>query len=196
MASKLNSSNFKHQDAQPWYKNYMVVIFVIGMPTFVVLACLGLVYYSFIVRDSVVRDDWYMDGKTLYQDVSRDKLAHDLDLHGKLHFAPDGQVTFYLNYPEQSIQSGKLLNGAPLTYPDSLALSISHATDIHRDRDATLVHQQANRYTTHVDLDDTKAKYYLQVSNDGALNWRLRDVALLPREDLTFNPLKSFDEPQ
>lgn len=185
--------NFKHQDAQPWYKNYMVIIFVIGMPAFVVIACLWLVYYSFVIKDSVVRDDWYMDGKTLYQDVSRDKLAHDLALHGKMHFAEDGQVTFYLNYPQQSLSSGKLLNGAALTYPDKLKLSISHATDIKKDRDAVLVHQQANLYTAKVQVDPTPAKYYLEVSNDGQLNWRLRDVAKLPRADVTFNPLKTFD---
>ena len=65
-----SAPNFKHQDSQPWYKNYMVVIFVIGMPAFVVIACIWFVYYSYQIRDSVVRDDWYMDGKTLYHDVA------------------------------------------------------------------------------------------------------------------------------
>lgn len=195
MTINQHSSEFKHQDTQPWYKNYMVVIFVIGLPAFVVIACLFLVYYSFIIKDSVVRDDWYMDGKALYQDVSRDKLAHDLDLHGKMQISADGQVTFYLNYPEQSLKSGKLLNGDPLTYPDKLELSVSHATDIKKDRTATLTHQQANIYRAQLDLDPIKSKYYLDISNEGKLNWRLRDVAILPRADLTFNPLKSFDKP-
>lgn len=195
MSSKPSSSDFKHQDTQPWYKNYMVVIFVIGLPAFVVIACLFLVYYSFVIKDSVVRDDWYMDGKTLYQDVSRDKLAHDLDLHGKMEITDDGKVTFYLNYPPQSLKTGQLLNGDPLVYPDKLALSISHATDVKKDRDAVLVHQQGNRYTADVQLDPTEAKYYLQISNEGKLNWRLRDVAILPRAKITFNPLKSFDKP-
>ena len=39
----MKSPTFKHQDSQPWYKNYMVVIFVIGLPTFVVVACIFLV---------------------------------------------------------------------------------------------------------------------------------------------------------
>ncbi|MDO5769046.1 MAG: FixH family protein [Psychrobacter sp.] len=186
-------TDFKQQDTQPWYKNYMVMVFVIGMPAFVVIACLGLVYYSFVIKDSVVRDDWYMDGKTLYQDVSRDKLAHDLGLHGKMQFAEDGQVTFYLNYPSQSLTTGKLLNGAALTYPDKLKLSISHATDIKKDRDTVLIHQKDNLYSAKVQIDPTPAKYYLEVSNDGTLNWRLRDVAKLPRADVTFIPLKTFD---
>lgn len=192
MSSADSSADFKHKDAQPWYKNYMVIIFVIGMPTFVVLACLWFVYYSYQIRDSVVRDDWYMDGKTLYQDVSRDKLTYDLDLHGKMNFADNGNVTFYLDYPQESLQSGKLLNGDPLTYPAELALSISHATDVHKDRDVMLKHVEGNKYTANVTLDSVPAKYYLQVSHDGVDDWRMQDVAKLPRESVSFNPLQVF----
>lgn len=189
-----SSSNFKHQDSQPWYKNYMVVIFVIGLPAFVVVACIFFVYYSYQIRDSVVRDDWYMDGKTLYHDVSRDKLTYDLDLHGQMQFSDTGEIVFYLNYPEQSLQSGTLLNGEPVTYPDTLNLSISHATDIKKDRDVVLEHQGANKYTAQVDIDPLKAKYYLQVSNEGNDDWRMQDVAKLPRAEVSFDPLPVFEK--
>ncbi len=188
----MSTPNFKHQDSQPWYKNYMVIIFVIGLPAFVVVACIFFVYYSYQIRDSVVRDDWYMDGKTLYHDVSRDKLTYDLDLHGKMQFTDDGDITFYLDYPQQSLQTGKLLNGEPLIYPDQLALSISHATDIKKDRDVVLQHQAGNKYSAKVDIDPLKAKYYLQVSNDGENDWRMQDVAKLPRAEVDFNPLPVF----
>ncbi len=192
MSTTNPSPSFKHQDSQPWYKNYMVVIFVIGMPAFVVIACLWFVYYSYQIRDSVVRDDWYMDGKTLYHDVSRDKLTYDLDLRGKMQFTSNGDITFYLDYPQQSLQTGKLLNGEPLTYPDTLELSISHATDVKKDRDVVLEHQQGNKYSATVDIDSVKAKYYLQVSNDGKDDWRMQDVARLPRSEVSFNPLPVF----
>ena len=195
MATSTQSPDFKHQDSQPWYKNYMVIIFVIGLPAFVVVACIWFVYYSYQIRDSVVRDDWYMDGKTLYHDVSRDKLTYDLDLHGQMQFTDNGAVIFYLNYPKQSLQSGKLLNGMPLTYPDKLALSISHATDIKKDRDVVLQHETGNKYSAKaVDIDPLKAKYYLQVSNDGQQDWRMRDVAKLPRAEVSFNPLPVFEK--
>lgn len=192
MSRPIQPSNFKEQDSQPWYKNYMVMIFVIGMPALVVVACIWFVYYSYQIRDSVVRDDWYMDGKTLYHDVGRDKLTYDLDLHGKMQFSPEGDVTFYLNYPDQTIKTGKLLNGDALSYPETLSLSISHATDIKKDRDVVLMHQNDNVYRAKVDLDQTKAKYYLQVSHDGKDDWRMQDVAKLPRSEVSFNPLPVF----
>ncbi len=192
MSTPTQAPNFKHQDSQPWYKNYMVIIFVIGLPAFVVVACIFFVYYSYQIRDSVVRDDWYMDGKTLYHDVSRDKLTYDLDLSGDLQFSPEGNITFELNYPQQSLQTGKLLNGEPLTYPDQLALSISHATDIKKDRDVILEHQGGNKYSAQVDLDPLKAKYYLQVSHDGKDDWRMQDIAKLPSAEVIFHPLPVF----
>lgn len=194
MSTSTPTSSVKHQDSQPWYKNYMVIVFVIGLPAFVVVACLWFVYYSYQIRDSVVRDDWYMDGKTLYHDVSRDKLTYELDLHGQMQFSDNGEITFYLNYPEQSVQSGTLLNGAPLIYPDTLDLTISHATDIKKDRDVVLQHEKGNKYSAQTSLDPTKAKYYLQVSNDGQNDWRMRDVAKLPRAEVSFNPLPVFEK--
>ena len=186
-------TNFGHQDTQPWYKNYMEIIFGIGLPLFVVVACIWFVFYSIQIKDTVVRDDWYMDGKTLYQDVSRDKLAHDLQLQGEMTFEPDGQVIFFLNYPTQTLKSGKLLDGTPLYYPDKLTLSISHATDIKKDRDAILEHVKDNQYQTNLKIDDLKSKYYVQVSNEGKLNWRLREVGKLPQDKISFTPLHSFD---
>lgn len=194
MSTSMPSQNFKQQDSQPWYKNYMVIVFVIGLPAFVVVACIWFVYYSYQIRDSVVRDDWYMDGKTLYHDVSRDKLTYDLDLHGNMQFSDKGDITFYLNYPKQSLQSGKLLNGEPLTYPETLALSISHATDIKKDHDVILQHQSGNKYSAQVDLDPLKAKYYLNVSHDGKDDWRMQDVAQLPYSEVNFNPLPVFEK--
>ena len=49
-------------------------------------------------QDSTVRDDWYMDGKTLYADVSKDKLAHDLGLTGQMMISHQA-VNFKLEAP-------------------------------------------------------------------------------------------------
>ena len=108
-----------------WYKNYMVWIFVIGLPLFVVVACIWFVFYSVKIQDSTVRDDWYMDGKTLYADVSKDKLAHDLGLSGMMRIQDNHAIHFMLDVPKS----------AQFTPPEQLTVEISHATQKDKDRD-------------------------------------------------------------
>ncbi|UTO05107.1 FixH family protein [Moraxella sp. FZLJ2107] len=186
-----------NNSANVWYKNYMVLVFVIGLPALVVIVCLFFIFYSIKIQDSTVRDDWYMDGKTLYQDASRDKMSHDLGITGIMRLSSDGddtQVRFELNYPSDSLSSGKFHDGTPLTYPRSLAVRISHATDNDKDRDFTITHSTDNVYTGKVTLDPTPAKYYVQISNDGAHNWRLVQHEKFPVQNIAFRPLSSFDK--
>lgn len=177
-----------------WYKNYMVLIFVIGLPLLVVVACIYLVVYSVKTQDSVVRDDWYMDGKTLYQDVSRDTLLYELGITADMTIQPNGQIDYYLQYPKDSLATGKLSDSTALSYPSTLQINFSHATDVDKDRSTTLVHQADNHYTGKVDLDALAAKYYVQVSHDQAPNWRMRQIAKLPTNtamSIKFEPLPS-----
>ncbi|WP_370688549.1 FixH family protein [Moraxella nasibovis] len=183
----------KHLQQEPWYKNPFMTVFVVGLPVLVVAVCIFFIVWSIRIQDSTVRDDWYMDGKTLYQDATRDKLAHDLGVFGVMRF--DGEaVRFELNYPKNTLDTGTLRDGTPLTYPKSLAVSISHATDSSKDRDFTIKHIGENVYAGKVSLDATDAKYYLQVSNDGIHNWRLRHAQKLPAQNVVLSPLSSFDE--
>ncbi|VEG13091.1 Uncharacterized protein conserved in bacteria [Moraxella cuniculi] len=187
------------QSHDTWYTNPLMLIFVIGLPAFVVIACIFFVFYSIKIQDATVRDDWYMDGKTLYQDASRDQLAYDLGVSGVMRLNKSGdstQVVFELNYPKESLASGKLSDGTPLNYPKTLSVSISHATDKSKDRDFVITHQAANRYTGEVVLDATPAKYYLQVSNAGTHNWRLLQPENLPKNNIVFLPLTSFNATQ
>ena len=166
----------------PWYKNYMITVFVIGLPAFVVVACIFFVVFAVKNKDATVRDDWYMDGKTLYQDISKDQLAHDLGANGVMRFADDGEVRFELKFakPEQA-------------FPKTLNARISHATDKNKDRDFVLTHTNDNVYQGEVTLDPTAGKYYLHVSSDEQ-NWRLTQKQTLPAGNVTFAPLPAFDE--
>ena len=169
-----------------WYKNYMVWIFVIGIPVFVVIACIWFIFYSVQIKDSTVRDDWYMDGKTLYADVSKDKLAHDLKLSGEMTINQQN-VSFVL-HPSQS---------PDFKIPDTLNVQISHATQIQKDRDF-VIKRQANSpqitYTGQVQLADGKGKYYIIVHNPDN-NWRLQTTHELPsNQAVKFAPLTSFDD--
>ncbi|MDO5652040.1 MAG: FixH family protein [Moraxella sp.] len=176
-----------------WYKNYMVTVFVIGLPAFVVVACIFFVIYAIRAQDATVRDDWYMDGKALYQDASKDQLAYDLGVAGNMSFAGADVVRFELNFPTDSTQTGTLRNGTPLSYPASLKAVISHATDKSRDRDFELTHVKDNLYQGKVQLDPTPAKYYIQV-NDDVANWRLIHAYQLPATTIALTPLPAFGQ--
>ncbi len=182
------------QKSNLWYKNPFIIFFVIGLPLIVVVACIWFVFYAVKHQDSTVRDDWYMDGKALYQDASKDQLAYDLGVAGIMRF--DGeQVQFELNFPKDTLESQKFATGEPLTYPPSLAVSISHATDKTKDRDFVLTHQNANTYTGMVSLDTAiPAKYYLKINTpDGyPLQWRLIHAQKLPAQSVSFVPLSAF----
>lgn len=178
-----------------WYKNYLVLIFVIGLPVFVVIVCLFFIFYSVKIQDSTVRDDWYMDGKTLYQDASRDQLSYDLGLAGIMRLQ-NNQVTFELRYPNDSLQSGKLRDGTPLNYPKTLSLRISHATDDKQDQDITLTQINGQSYQGTLLTNIEPAKYYLQVSNDNTPNWRLVQSEKLPINNIVFHALSNFDHTQ
>lgn len=186
-----------HQSAgsgNVWYKNYMVLVFVIGLPLLVVVACIYLVVYSVKIQDSVVRDDWYMDGKTLYQDVSRDTLMYELGITADMTIHKDGQIDYYLNYPKENLNAHQQTDDTSLSYPKTLKLNFSHATDANKDRSTTLIHQANNHYLAKVDLDALPAKYYVQVSHEQTPNWRMRQITKLPAPmttNLQFEPLPS-----
>lgn len=170
-----------------WYKNPILLFFVIGMPLFVVVVCIWFIVYAVKHQDPTVRDDWYMDGKALYQDASKDELTHTLGLGGVMHF--DGKkVNFELNYPKDS----------PLaSYPKELLVAVSHATKKDFDRDFVLTHDSGNRYQGTLDLADIHAYYYLQITpNDGDQAWRLLRKQKLPAKTAVFVPLAAFDQPQ
>lgn len=184
-----------------WYKNPILLILVLGMPLAMVLICIWFIIFAIKNQDTTVRDDWYMDGKALYQDASKDQLAYDLGVAGIMRFLDNkeasSQVVFELNYPAQSTQSGILRDGTPLTYPITLNVVISHATDKNKDRDFMLTHTHDNVYTGTVNLDTTTtAKYYLQITTpkDATHAWRLIHSQKLPATTVSFTPLPAFGQ--
>lgn len=148
---------------------------------FVVVSCIWFVFYSVKIEDSVVRDDWYMDGKTLYADVSKDKLAYDKGITGVMTIL-DHDIEFKLNTP----------TGSQFKAPNALKVEISHATQNVKDRDFVVNRGADGTYHGTVSLDPSQGKYYI-IIHDPANTWRLRTVQHLPTtEPLNFKPLNAF----
>lgn len=163
--------------ANIWYKNPLVLIFVIGLPLFTVLVCIYFIIWSLKIQDSTVRDDWYMDGKTLYQDASRDKLAYDKNIYANGKFLGyDAGDTFELSVTGDA--------------PSILQVQISHATEQKFDQDL-IATRQGERYVATLHKPIIHAKYYIQISA-GEKDWRLLMHRTLPSEHINFAPMQAF----
>lgn len=163
-------------DSGPWYKQKFLWM-VLGLPAVAVIACIGFVVLSFSTADDLVRDDWYMDGKTLYQDVSRDKLAADKHLSALLVMNDDGKVQLQLQSPEG-------------VFPKQLHVDFFHATQKNLDKSIQLRHIRDGQYIGDLARIQTEGNYYIEVSGD---EWRLRTKQVLPLKFITLKPLPVFD---
>lgn len=176
-----------------WYKNPILLVFVIGLPVLVVVCCVFFVFFAVHVQDSTVRDDWYMDGKALHQDASLDVNANTIGAGGVMHFLQDKTV-FELKFLQD------------VAYPDALYVSVSHATDKSKDFDFIMQHVQAGEYAAAVMMPPIAAKYYVQIkpaplqhSDDAShaynhASWRLIQSVRLPAKHIAFAPLAAFKD--
>ena len=78
-------------DQKPWYKHAYLWL-VILLPVLAVTVSLWFVTVAFSHQDDVVRDDWYMDGKTLQQDLSRDTVAAQAGLSAQFQIDAQGNI--------------------------------------------------------------------------------------------------------
>lgn len=148
----------------PWYKQFWPW-FLIALPLSAVVAGLTTVYIAFKNQDSVVRDDWYQDGKTINQSMERDKRARDLGIAATvLTDEITGEITVRMKGQVQQL-------------PTKLELRISHPTDAQRDQDIMLSRQADGNY--HGVLKSAlKGRYYLELRTT---QWRLTDVWTFPQ---------------
>ena len=61
-------------DVRPWYRQFWPW-FIMALPLAAVIAGLTTVAIAVTHQDSVVRDDWYTEGKSINQDIARDSRA-------------------------------------------------------------------------------------------------------------------------
>ena len=70
----------QHADAanadveKPWYRQFWPW-FLIALPAISVVAGLSTLTIAVLNQDSLVRDDWYKDGKAINQSLARDDAA-------------------------------------------------------------------------------------------------------------------------
>lgn len=171
-------------DSKPWYKQLWPWI-IISLPASAVIAGLTTLFIAIENQDSLVKDDWYKDGKAINRRVEYDNNAHTLGLKAEIKV---DDITGDLNL---SISHAN----PEFSFPEELYLELIHPTLAERDQRLTLTKTQPPRY--HANLQQTlSGKRHITLSNKDlaqeteesivpALIWRLKGTAVFPLE----NPL-------
>lgn len=82
---------------RPWYRQFWVW-FVIAIPALAIFFSLQFVYIAVVNRDTVVRDDWYEDGKAVNKSFAREEQAARLGLAATVRLDPEtGDISLHLD---------------------------------------------------------------------------------------------------
>ncbi|HEX6592664.1 MAG TPA: FixH family protein [Moraxellaceae bacterium] len=155
-------------DTLPWYRQFWPW-FIMALPAAAVVAGISTVVIAVKNQDSVVRDDWYKDGKAINLDMAREQKAQALQLSADLTVdALTGEIILQLR------------TGKDTALPTQLQLSFSHATLPERDQHLLLRQQAGSRYSG---LLQRPLDGHFSVELDGG-GWRLLDDTRFPREKL------------
>ena len=155
-------------DIAPWYKQFWPW-FLISILVFAVVIGMGLLYVSLLNPDSMVRDNYYKEGRAINMHLGRDQHARELDLSAE--FTIDeltGGVSLQLD--------GKL---EPL--PPRLLLDIMSPTHAERDRSVELRQISANQYAGELEFS-IRGRHYIDLSDPqvpGEDGWRLTGEVVL-----------------
>lgn len=161
---------------KPWYRHAYVWL-VIGLPLLSVVVSLSFVRTALTHKDDMVRDDWYMDGKTLEQDLSRDRAARDAGIHADIRVQPDGLIDVQFKAAQAT------------EWPAMMWLNLYHPIHEQQDLKITLKQQDTLGHYQGRSLDvvQLKGKYHAEVEDGG--HWRLQQTVQLPIQTLTLQPV-------
>ena len=154
----------------PWYKQFWAW-FVIAILAFAVFIGLGLLFVATMNPDSLVRDNYYTEGKAINMYLGRDHMARDLNVVADFS---DDEVT-----GDVSLQ----LQGDFVALPRSLTLDLISPTHASLDHAVSLRQIKGNTYTGQLE-QKIEGRRYIELSDPdkpGDQGWRLTgEVHLAP----------------
>jgi len=154
----------------PWYKQFWAW-FIIAILAFAVFIGLGLLFVATLNPDSLVRDNYYTEGKAINLYLGRDHMARDLGVGAD--FGIDevtGDITLELQ-------------GDFVALPRSLTLDLISPAHASQDRAITLRQIRGNSYTGQLE-QQIEGRRYIELSDPdkpGDKGWRLTgELNLVP----------------
>lgn len=148
----------------PWYKQFWPW-FLISILIFAVFIGLGLLTIATLNQDSMVRDNYYKEGRAINMHLGRDQMARELNL------VADFQIDELTGEISLELQ-GKLEN-----LPANLQLDLISPTHADRDRSVLLKHVSAEQYVGQLE-EPMQGRLYIDLSDPalpGEDGWRLTD---------------------
>lgn len=120
---------------KPWYRQFWPW-FLIALPAISVVAGLSTLAIAILNQDSLVRDDWYKEGKAINLNMARDNAAGQLGIVADIHIdSLTGEVLAGLQHKDTSL---------PL--PGQLLLVFTHPTRAEADQSVVLKLHSDGRY--------------------------------------------------
>tara|TARA_R110000868_G_scaffold177969_6_gene417287 strand:+ start:3932 stop:4465 length:534 start_codon:yes stop_codon:yes gene_type:complete len=146
----------------PWYKQFWAW-FVIAILAFAVFIGLGLLFIAMLNPDSLVRDNYYTEGKAINMYLGRDHMARDLN------------VTANFDIDEVTGDISMQLQGDFAAMPRSLTLDLISPAHASKDRAITLRQIKDNTYTGQLE-QQIEGRRYIELSDPdkpGDHGWRV-----------------------
>jgi hypothetical protein len=150
---------------RPWYRQFWPW-FIIALPASAVVAGLTTVGIAVVNQDSVVRDDWYKEGKSINQSLARDTRATALGMAADVALDDvTGEVAVRLRHGNQAGEQ-----------PQQLTLYFQHPTQASADQHLVLTRRgDAWRGQLPAALH---GRYYVEL---GTPEWRLLATREFPQ---------------
>ncbi|MDX1452203.1 MAG: FixH family protein [Oleiphilaceae bacterium] len=160
----------QEQDSAPWYRQRWLW-FVLSIPIASIILSSIMVYVAVVGKDTVVKGDYYKDGRGYEQNLVPDKKADELGLQPVLTVTESGAVSVRLD-------TNKIVE-APL-----IILSLIHPTLSEKDMVITLTPSGEGFEGQLPDTPHGRWEVNL-VAFDGA--WRIREDLTLPLQQQRLN---------
>lgn len=157
-----------HEEDQggPWYKQVWAW-FIIAILVLAVVLGIGLLIVAMTNQDSMVRDNYYKEGRAINMHLGRDQVARQYKLN----------ATFEIDELTGEIRLE--LDGELETPPNELRLEFISPSHAERDRAITLGRVGRDQYAGQLETG-IEGRYYLDLSDPqlpGDNGWRLTDEA-------------------
>lgn len=160
----------------PWYKHFWPW-FLISLPLIAVVGGLFMLSVALNTSDTLVKDDWYKEGKAINRMLREDERAKTLGLEIQLSF---DEVIGELR--------AHFVDPAPTDLPEELRLEIIHPTLESKDQIVSLkLKQPLAHYVGNVETS-LVGKYHLIIA-DQHERWRIKKEVQFPTAgEIVFEP--------